>query len=444
MNWTVDQILALAPDPQSAKTGSGLATLRKWDRLGRNSQAVWGECQGSGQKPYQTTIDLNEPAFKCSCPSRKFPCKHALGLFLLSIQAPDSFGAEEPPAWVQGWLEGRVQRQQKVAQSQAMDRVADPAAQARRAAKRQKKVDIGLAELERWLFDLVREGLASVQGKPRSFWETPAARLVDAQAGGAARRLRRLATLAYTGEGWQERLVEQLGLLYLLVAGYRRLESLPEPVQADLRTLMGWSLNQESLLAEAGVTDRWSVVGQQLEQEQRLLVQRTWLWSQTTNRGALLLQFAAANQPLDRTLVPGTSFEAELVFYPTNYPLRALLKERRTPAGDLAALGGYLTLAEALTAYGAALACCPWLEEFPLALQKVRPFRRDERWFLADEAGQTLPLSPHFKASWTLLALSGGQPLFLFGVWDGSHLLPLSTLAEGRFIALETGEIQAL
>src|SRR5262245_55541108 len=90
MNWTVDQILALAPDSQSAKAGNQLATLRKWDRLGRNQQSIWGECQGSGEKPYQTRIDLSEPAFQCSCPSRKFPCKHALGLWLLAAQQPDS------------------------------------------------------------------------------------------------------------------------------------------------------------------------------------------------------------------------------------------------------------------------------------------------------------------------------------------------------------------
>src|SRR5688572_31055250 len=108
MNWTVDQILALAPDPQSAKTGSSLATLRKWDRLGRNSQALWGECQGSGAKPYQTVIDLNEPAFKCSCPSRKFPCKHALGLFLLIATQPTT-GKKgvTAPAWAAEWLAKR-------------------------------------------------------------------------------------------------------------------------------------------------------------------------------------------------------------------------------------------------------------------------------------------------------------------------------------------------
>src|SRR5215510_15091995 len=114
MNWTVDQILALAPDTQSAKAGSSLATLRKWDRLGRNSQAVWGECQGSGQKPYQTAIDLNEPAFKCSCPSRKFPCKHGLGLFLLIANQPATVSnVTTAPAWAAEWLAKRDQQAQR-------------------------------------------------------------------------------------------------------------------------------------------------------------------------------------------------------------------------------------------------------------------------------------------------------------------------------------------
>jgi SWIM zinc finger len=43
---------------------------------------VWGLCAGSGKRPYQTVVDLTGPAYKCSCPSRKFPCKHALALLL--------------------------------------------------------------------------------------------------------------------------------------------------------------------------------------------------------------------------------------------------------------------------------------------------------------------------------------------------------------------------
>src|SRR4051794_6572598 len=81
--WTSEQIMALAPDPGSAKAGKDLGNARKWKTLGRDDRAAWGECQGSGANPYQTQIDLSEPAFRCSCPSRKFPCKHGLGLFLI-------------------------------------------------------------------------------------------------------------------------------------------------------------------------------------------------------------------------------------------------------------------------------------------------------------------------------------------------------------------------
>ena len=83
MTLDANQILALAPDPASAKAGSQLATPRNWSNLGTSDSALWGECQGSGKTPYRTQIDLGGPAFKCTCPSRKFPCKHGLGLYLL-------------------------------------------------------------------------------------------------------------------------------------------------------------------------------------------------------------------------------------------------------------------------------------------------------------------------------------------------------------------------
>jgi len=74
LNLSEDQILTLAPDESSKKSGKDLANPAKWVSKGVNEQALWGECQGSGSKPYQTQIDIINIAFKCSCPSRKFPC----------------------------------------------------------------------------------------------------------------------------------------------------------------------------------------------------------------------------------------------------------------------------------------------------------------------------------------------------------------------------------
>ena len=91
MQLTQDQILQLAPDAASAKAGTQLATTAKWTQRNAHPAALWGDCQGSGSKPYLTMVDLGNMAFKCSCPSRKFPCKHGLGLLLLYAAQANSF-----------------------------------------------------------------------------------------------------------------------------------------------------------------------------------------------------------------------------------------------------------------------------------------------------------------------------------------------------------------
>src|SRR2546422_6659115 len=56
LTWTSEQILKLAPDAASAQAARTLMTPRKWSGLGSSETALWGACQGSGSKPYQTQI----------------------------------------------------------------------------------------------------------------------------------------------------------------------------------------------------------------------------------------------------------------------------------------------------------------------------------------------------------------------------------------------------
>src|SRR5690606_25108396 len=79
--WSENQVTALAPDTSSLTAARKLAG--KWSGTGWCGTTLWGLCKGSGRTPYQTIVDLSGPAFRCSCPSRKFPCKHALSLLLL-------------------------------------------------------------------------------------------------------------------------------------------------------------------------------------------------------------------------------------------------------------------------------------------------------------------------------------------------------------------------
>src|SRR5688500_8462217 len=118
--WTADQVSAMAPDPASAKAGQGLASPRKWGLLARDARALWGECQGSGAKPYQVIVDASEPAFRCTCPSRKFPCKHGLGLlFIYASQPALVVETEAEPDWVAAWLAMRGAKAEKKAEKAA-------------------------------------------------------------------------------------------------------------------------------------------------------------------------------------------------------------------------------------------------------------------------------------------------------------------------------------
>ena len=430
--WTTEQILALAPDASSAKNGQGLATLRKWSNLGKNEQALWGECQGSGSKPYQAQIDLTEIGFKCSCPSRKFPCKHGLGLFLLFVNQPDAFTQNTVPDWVSTWINARQQKRVKRTDS---NQVVDAVAQAKRAAKREEKVSAGIQEFEQWLRDLVRQGLATVQTQPYGYWDAVAARMVDAQAPGLARQLREMASIPHSGMGWQEQLLERLGKLHLLVQGFQRLETLPSGTQADIRTVIGWT-QKEEMASESIVRDRWLILGQRVEEQDSLRTQRTWLWGEDTQKAALVLNYAYGNQPLDTSLIPGTVIHAELGFFESAYPLRVLIKVLHGSPLPLQTMPGEDAISTALSIYTQALACNPWIEQFPLTLQAVIPLQHHEGWVLRDSAGYLLPIAPRFAQGWQLLALSGGHPITVFGEWNGKDLFPLSALAADQFVVL--------
>ena len=444
MNYSADQIMALAPDAASAKAGRSLATASKWQNVGRNERALWGECQGSGAKPYQTVIDLNEPAFKCSCPSRKFPCKHSLGLFLLVANEPATANTVKPsPDWAAEWLSKREQQAQR--KSEAAKKAEEPpdeATLARRAAQKTKrsldreaKVVAGLKELELWLRDLLRHGLASTQTQSLDYWEQMAARMIDAQAPGIARRVRELSWLPQSGDGWTEQLLSQISSLFLLLKAFERIETLPAATQADVRTAIGWTYKEDELPQENVVADAWLVLGQRVTGDEGLRVRRTWLWGERIAKGALVLDFAAAGQQLALDFLPGTRTEAELIFYPSNYPMRAALKQR-AGTSSLTKIYGYSTSDDLLTTYADVLALNPWIEAIPAPLHTVVPVRRGERWLARDVNGRLLSLRSESSNGWKLMALSGGHPITIFSEWNGRSLLPISAWAEDRYVEL--------
>jgi hypothetical protein len=429
--WTQEQILALAPDTSSAKNAQALAVRSKWLSLGYNQQAIWGECQGSGSNPYQTQIDIIELTFKCNCPSQKKPCKHGIGLFLLFVDQKDVFTEKTLPQ--------KTSLDTPKHKTESTKKVVDTVAQAKRAQMRYNKVTAGMQDLELWLRDLVRQGLAVAQGQPYSFWDSAAARLVDSQAPGVARMLREIGSIPHSGIGWEERLLIQLGRVYLLISGFKRLETFPAEMQADIRTQIGWTQQSEELLTSSGVRDRWLILGQRITEEDKLRSQFNWLWGEQIQQPALILNYAYGSQPLDNSLIPGTSIDAELVFFESAYPLRSLVKIHHDAAESVDKMPGYSNIPNMMQAYAKALAHNPWIEQFPVALQAVIPVFNDDGNFcgVRDADGYMLSTSGlSSQQTWQLLALSGGHAVGIFGEWNGDRFLPLSVYAENVFVTL--------
>ena len=246
-----------------------------------------------------------------------------------------------------------------------------------------------------------------------------------------------LATLPGTSADWPRRLLERLGRLALVTEAWQRLEQLPAPLAADVRTLVGIPLREEEVHARGEhCSDTWAVVAQELEDTERVRAQRTWLLGATSGRSALVLQFAAGpGARFSETFLPGTAFPAELVYWPSAAPLRARVGERHGELQTWSAPLPSLTLEGLGQRFAEELARNPFLERTAVMRGPVIPtVDSRRRWWLQDASGAAIRLGAGER--WRLLALSGGHPLSVFGEWDGEVLRPLSTLVEGRLYSL--------
>lgn len=427
MTFTLEQILALSPDDASTKAAQGLVSPGKWPTLAHNAAAIWGECQGSGSKPYQVQIDLAGPAFRCSCPSRKFPCKHGLALFILSVQHASRFAQDAAaPAWVEEWLASRRERSERQDARAAAEpaRAPDPAAAARREAKRVERMVAGVDELERWMQDQVRGGIGALELAEPAQWQTLAARMVDAQLPGLALRVRELADLPRDG-AWHENVLAGMGRMQLLIDAFRQREALSPAEGADVLAALGVTPAREDVLAtgeRAG--DVWTVLGVAVRERDRLWERQVWLQGQSSGRLALLLDYAHGEPRFSDTWIPGGASRADLVFFPGAAPLRALVDG--TPAAAPPTPPRFLSVADNLQWLARQVAAMPWWDTHPFVLAQQTLHAEGGAWWLRSGDGTAMRLACSEDDAWQLLALTGGTDCNVAGTWDGKRLRPLS------------------
>ncbi|MDD5275158.1 MAG: SWIM zinc finger family protein [Methylovulum sp.] len=419
-----EQILALAPDAASISAAKPLCNAKTWPTLGFSARAVWGEYKGSGSKPYQTRIDLHGNAFKCSCPSRKFPCKHGLALYLLYAEDIASFSQTDTgPAWVSEWLAGRDGKTE-AKKAAVKDKPVDAKAQAKRQQQRDAEMSQGVAELALWLEDLVRIGFAELPAKPLRYWDTLAARMVDAKLPGLTVRIKKLSGLLLQKGDNLSAFAEEIARLHLLVQAFSQRGQLPVESQADLQQLLGIPLREDEVLKTTPVTDTWTVLASRDSEDNALITREVWLLGEANGRFAKLLQFAHASQRQTLTSwLIGNRIHGAVHFYPSANPLRAVLGDcQADPATATVPLPNHFPLWQD---YPQLKIRNPWLTLYPVIIAKTMPCYQNDRLYLRNDDGEALAVDTRQMPPWALLALSGGEAVTVFGEWDGQCLQAL-------------------
>ena len=445
------RIEQIAPDQGSLDAARKLLKPALWPSLGLDAEGyLWGECQGSGATPYRVIGCEADLGYKCTCPSRKFPCKHALALLWMRAEERPGFVTAARPPWVDDWIGRRrgptVTRTGEAAADAAprasaaaaapVEAERDPKAEARAQAQRERlqaaredSVRNGLDDLDRWIADQIERGLAAFPGEAVARCRTLAQRLVDAKAGGLANRVDRIpqALFALPEAERSDYLVETLGRLHLAAEAYRRQDALPAPLRADIRQFAGWSLSREALLEDAGasrVAARWMALASVNEvQPDKLRRLETWLArldGEAAPAFAALIDFVpvsggAAASPY----APGDVIDAELAFYPSAAPLRALIaRQNGAPTMGPRWPSPARNLREALAVHDEILARRPWIDEWPLAIRNASLRRAGDALWIADaDGGPGLPLARNLAEDAAPLV---DRPAFdAFGLWDG-------------------------
>jgi len=428
--------LKLAPDSATADRAKKLTTTKYWRTLAGTSSVIWGECKSNGLTFYKVAFQKNKQTFKCNCASRKYPCKHAIALSILVTDQPDIFTTtEDLPDWIKEWVEKGAPAAKDQTPEQAQ---ANAENRQKNFSKRLDRMVAGLDELENWLLDTLRQGIAALEQQPYAYWTNISARIHDAQLSAIGKRIKNIPVLIGSDDDWPAKVLSELTAYYLLIRGLRKMDELPLNIQRDLLSVAGVSTKKEELFQYGQtVKDTWMVLGQIEGVEEKLNYRRTWVLGFETKRYGLILDYAFGRHPYTANYRKGNVFVGQVVFYPSNAPLRIAVKEKLVLDRKVKRIIGFKTFKEYLTFYTQNLAANPWQIAFPCSIEEITPIIEKDQLILLDKDQKIIPVFQNENAKWKILAASGGHAVNIFGEWSGEKLLPLSLTIGNQFIALQ-------
>ena len=188
-----------APNSNAISNGRGLVMKGKFAKLHKSEDGklLFGECQGSGKSNYVCSCDFvraNQPTYRCTCPSRQFPCKHCLGLMYAYIDGK-KFEVADVPDDLADKREKLAARKEKQKVDATKPRKVNKAALTKKLEAQLKGLDL----LETFTGDLVRAGMGNTTAKTAKQIQERAKQLGDAFLPGAQAALHQYTNL-FIGE----------------------------------------------------------------------------------------------------------------------------------------------------------------------------------------------------------------------------------------------------
>lgn len=297
----------------------------------------------------------------------------------------------------------------------------------------------GIEEIERWLHDLLRQGLAVLPDQPRDYWDFISKRMVDLKLPSLARRINHLQSiiLKTTSEPPFQKILPELSEIGLLINSFQRIKSLPAPMQREILLQLGWNVRKEELESIKPITDHWLVVGSATGQEEKLNFRKTWLWPFQTSRPAMLLEFAWKGQSFSDQPDTGSIIHAEMTFYPGSFSFRAQTgKLFDTQIDTFKSRFGDGNINTFFKRYSQVGTRNPWIIDFPVVLNEVIPVYCKGEYYLIDNEKNSIPVSNSVQEAMRLLILSANNPSSVFGEWNGEIFIPLTFIRPNTLLPL--------
>jgi hypothetical protein len=436
MLFSPEKISALAPDEETIKRADKISDPVKWSTAAFADNIVWGNIKGSALEDYSVIISLEPLSFNCDCPVKLKVCKHSLAL--LMMYANSKLQSADMPEKVFAWAIKNI----KNIQSDNPSKTESSSESAIKEKKKNERLELmrsGIEDLERWLYDIMAQGLANVAHSNPRFWENSAARFKDSKLSKVAYTIREIADEFNYKVSDYHKIAIKIGELSLLVDTAKNIDNFTSINQEELLNQLGRLVRKnEVIAADHVIRDLWTVIGQSEQYTlDGLIERRVWLLGNKSLQVALILDFLFQGD-FDLKFSVGESFESELYFYPSILWQRALVNSPEINFSrqhfKYESFKDYESFFED---YARKISINPWLAFEIGIIENLRIFIKSDKPYLADENLAFFPIRNISSNSLLkLLAISASEPMTYVVAYDNRAFEILSYIHEGSICAL--------